>query len=163
MSPKKFFLFFDLSDEDDYSIDNPPYRSAGNELEARRISEDWEGPNGLWFECDLDKDDNPINMKPRPDIKIEFKEDSTIYTFVEGDLVTWLGSILGTYNERNIQTALNNLRVYFECVHFQFQDEFIGNDDIEKLIINAQGNLLFTTNNNSSFYVFKSELNKPQE
>ncbi len=163
MSPKKFFLFFDINDEDDYSVDNPPYRSAGSEVEARRISENWDGPNGLWFECELDKNDNPINMKPRPDIKLEFKkkEDSTIFTFVEGDLVNGLGSILGTYSKQSIPTALNNIRAYFQCVHFQYQDEFISNSDIEKLIANSTGSLLFTTNNESSFYVFRSELNQP--
>ena len=159
---KGFFLFYDISDEDAYSEDILPYRSAGTELEACRLSENWDGPDGLWFECELDENDNPINMRPRPDIKLIRREtrSNDIFIFREGDIVNGAGPHLGTYDWLHIQEALNDLRAYFTCVYFEHEEVFIKDSELITLI-NSSKTLIITTNNNYTIYIEHCELNRP--
>lgn len=160
---KKFFLFYDIEDGDDYSTGNPPYRGASSEKEARRISANWNGPNGLWVECELDADDNPLHMKPRPDIELIRTDPpiKSIFTFREGDLANGAGGTLGSYDSDHIPLALSHLRAYFGCVHFELDGNFISDHDLAILITGTHRNLLITTNNHCLFYVDCGELNKP--
>ena len=160
---KKFFLFYDIGEEDDYSAQDPPYRGASTELEARRISANWDGPNGLWVECELDADDNPVQMVPRPDITLTRPQPAAkdIYTFREGDLANGAGATLGSYDTDHLPLALTHLRGYFGCVHFELDGNFISDSDLAALITRARHSLLITTNNHCLFYVDCGELNRP--
>lgn len=158
---KKYYLFFDNEDQDNYSPDDPPYRSAGSEEEARRLSKNWNGPNGLWFECELDKNDNPINLKPRPDIELQRKETALkVYTFREGDLVTGAGSTLGTYDNSNIEKALSDLKAYFSCVHFLYEEDFITEKDLVQKILDLTRSFLIKTNEENIVYIDAGFLNE---
>ena len=158
---KGFFLFYGISDEDEYPEGTLPYRSAANEMEARRFSDNWDGPDWLWFECELDENDNPINMKPRPDIKLVRREtrSNDIFIFREGDMVNGAGPHLGTYDRLHIQEALNDLRAYFTCVYFEHQEVFIKDSELITLIDTSK-TLIITTNNNYTIYVEHCELNR---
>ena len=84
-----------------------------------------------------------------------------IFCFVEGDVVTILGSILGVYDKSNILKALQDMKEYFDCVHFEHDGKFITDQEIELLVTTSSHNLFIKTNEGNSIYIFKGQLNKP--